>query len=171
MSEPFLAEIKMVGFNFAPRGFALCDGQTLPINQNQSLFSLLGTTYGGDGRTTFRLPDLRGRAPIHVGTGPNLSTRDLGDRGGAETQGITEAQMPEHSHVVQATSDPPTLDDPAGNVLAGPSLSIYAAPSVAVDMEPLTIADAGLGLGHPNLQPFQVLNFVIALQGLFPSRN
>ena len=168
MSEPFLAEIKIVGFNFAPRGFAFCDGQILPINQNQSLFSLLGTTYGGDGRTSFALPDLRSRAPIHV----NGSVDRLGSRSGEENHTLTIAEMPSHIHGVNATDDLPQADMPNNNVLASAGVNAYGGFSPpAVNMRADMVANAGGGQAHDNMQPFLTLNFVIALQGLFPSRN
>lgn len=169
MSEPFLAEIRMVGFNFAPRGFSLCDGQILPINQNQSLFSLLGTTYGGDGRTSFALPDLRGRTPVH----PDGFKR-LGNRAGEENHVLTANEHAAHSHSVIASGDQATTNVPGGNVLAATprrTSSFYAAPGSAVAMHGDTIGEAGGGAAHNNMQPFLALNFVIALQGLFPSRN
>ena len=170
MSEPFLAEIRIVGFNFAPRGWAFTDGQILPINQNQSLYSLLGTTYGGDGRTTFALPDLRSRTPIHEGAG-----YQLGQKGGAETVTLTAAEIPEHSHSVKAVAT-------AGNSRT-PNMSLFGseiAPDKAyrpyevgtiTQMRSGTVTNAGGGQAHNNMQPYLTLNFCIALQGLFPSRN
>jgi microcystin-dependent protein len=165
MSEPFLAEIRIVGFNFAPRGYATCDGQILPINQNQSLYSLLGTTYGGDGRTTFGLPELRGRAPVHVGA--NGVT--LGQKSGAETATLSAGALPQHSHALRATAASANATDPAGRALAGSTADLYAPPGAVVEMNSQTVAETG-GQAHPNMQPFLTLNFVIALQGLFPSR-
>jgi len=179
MSEPFLAEIRMFGFNFPPRGWALCDGQILPINQNQSLYSLLGTTYGGDGRTTFALPDLRGRVPIHVGQADGGTSRTLGSRGGEETHTLTVEQAPAHGHALYVLGSDygPVAErrpDPGGNVLA-PFKNGYA--DAAVDPDSLTalrsdtVSDVGGGSPHSNIQPEQVISFAIALQGLFPSRN
>jgi microcystin-dependent protein len=172
MSEPFLAEILIVGFNFAPRGYAFCDGQILPINQNQSLYSLLGTTYGGDGRTTFALPDLRGRTPIHLdGTNP------LGSKGGAEQVTLTEATIPSHSHTMDiATSDAANQPAGAGNVFATPSAAvgtIYSDTGAPPDttLSGASISSTGGAQGHENMQPYLALNFAIALQGVFPSRN
>ncbi len=167
MSEPFLAEIRMVGFNFAPRGWAFCDGQILPINQNQSLYSLLGTTYGGDGRTSFALPDLRGRTPIHVGDGHVQA-----QKGGQEQVALTQSQMPNHTHAAQATSDTGSVPIPTGNVLAGsaPTEQYHAASSLT-GLNAGTIANTGAGQGHNNMQPYIAVNFCIALMGLFPSRN
>ena len=165
MSEPFLAEVRIVGFNFAPRGWALCDGQILPINQNQSLYSLLGTIYGGDGRTTFALPDLRGRTPVHVGSGINL-----GSRGGEETHTLSANEMPQHKHTFGVLDADGTTIDPRNNTLAKSSDDPYQ-PADSVQPMGNAIVNAGGGQGHQNMQPFLVVNFVIALQGLFPSRN
>lgn len=165
MSEPFLAEIRIVGFDFAPRGWAFCDGQILPINQNQSLYSLLGTTYGGDGRTSFALPDLRGRAPIHVGPG-----HTLGNKGGEETHTLSSAEMPAHDHVAFASGNDGSGRDPSGQLL-GNALNLYAAPANLTGIRTGTITHTGGSQPHENEQPSLVLNFCIALQGLFPSRN
>ena len=167
MSEPFLAEIRIVGFNFAPRGWALCDGQTLPINQNQSLFALLGTTYGGDGRTSFGLPELRGRTPIHVGDG-----YQQGQKGGEENHSLTVSEIPEHDHTARGSSDQANTPIPTGNMLADSAPNeIFHSPTNLVDLRSGTTANTGTGQGHDNMQPYLALNFVIALQGLFPSRN
>lgn len=165
MSEPFVAEIRMVGFNFAPRGWAFCDGQLLPINQNQSLYSLLGTTYGGDGRTSFALPDLRGRVPIHVGNG-----HTEGQKSGEETHTLSVNEMPQHSHNIQASGDAATVSDPTGSVLAQ-STQIYHGPANLVDMISGTLTNVGGSQAHENRQPYLVVNFCIALQGLFAARN
>lgn len=170
MSEPFLAEIRMMGFNFAPRGWAYVDGQILPINQNQSLYSLLGNTYGGDGRTTFALPDLRGRTPMHVGQG-----HTLGQRSGAETITLTAAEIPSHTHVAKASALAGNNPSPTNNLLgaeADPELA-YRAPE-AGSMTALrsgSLTNAGGGQSHENMQPYLAVSFCIALQGLFPSRN
>ena len=166
MSEPFLAEIRMVGFNFAPRGWAFCDGQILPINQNQSLYSLLGTTYGGDGRTSFGLPDLQGRTPIHVST----SHRE-GQKGGAETVSLSTAEIPQHDHTAQASSAVADAPVAAGHILADSPSQLYADPGNLVELRSGTIANAGGGQAHENMQPWLAVNFCIALRGLFPSRN
>lgn len=166
MSEPFLAEIRIVGFNFAPRGWALCDGQILPINQNQSLYALLGTTYGGDGQTTFALPDLRGRTPIHVGNG-----HAEGNKGGEETHTLSTNEMPQHTHTANGTTAAATTTGPTDNLLAGTSGLYGAADGNTVTMAGDNLAPAGGGQAHENMQPFLALNFCIALQGLFPSRN
>ena len=170
MSEPFLAEIRIIGFNFAPRGWAYCDGQILPINQNQSLYSLLGTTYGGDGRSTFALPDLRSRTPIHKGDG-----HTLGQKGGAETVTLTAAEIAAHTHTAKASSTTGDQVTPTGRVLADvtdPDL-LYADPAAATTtaLRPGTVTNAGGGQAHNNMQPYLTLGFVIALRGLFPSRN
>jgi microcystin-dependent protein len=166
MSEPFLGEVKIVGFNFAPRGWATCDGQLLPINQNQSLYSLLGTAYGGDGRTTFALPDLRGRTPTHVGDG-----YQWGQKGGAETQTLNVNEIPAHTHPASASGDATNAPVPAGNILATPSQPLYVAPANLKQMHASSVSSAGDGQAHDNMQPYTVLNFVIALRGLFPPRN
>lgn len=166
MAEPFLAEIRIVGFNFAPRGWATCDGQILPINQNQSLYSLLGTTYGGDGRTSFALPDLRGRVPIHT----DASYR-LGQKSGEETHTLTTAEIPSHQHQLQGVSD--NADSPAGTggFPARTTDSIYGPPQNLMAAAAGVVPNVGGGQSHDNMMPTLVLNFVIALQGLFPSRN
>lgn len=166
MSEPFLAEVRMVGFNFAPRGWAFCDGQILPINQNQSLYSLLGTTYGGDGRTSFALPDLRGRTPIHVGEGHRQ-----GQKSGEETHTLSAAEMPNHDHVLQATANDGKTPIPIGKVLARTPNAIYRDPTDLKNMNAAGVANVGGGQAHENMQPYLAVNFCIALQGLFPSRN
>lgn len=169
MSEPFLAEIKIVGFNFAPRGWGFCDGQILPINQNQSLYSLLGTTYGGDGRTSFALPDLRSRTPIHKGEG-----HALGQKGGAETITLTGAEIAAHKHSTQATTDSADqLTIESTNMLGDSNKNLYAVPAAAnmVALRSGTITNSGGGQSHNNMQPYTTLAYCIALQGLFPSRN
>ena len=178
MSEPFLAEVRMVGFNFAPRGWAFCDGQILPINQNQSLFSLMGTSYGGDGRTSFALPDLRGRTPIHVGTSNGGKSHARGNKGGEEKHTLDEAEMPQHDHALTATTNTANLVSPDG-ALMGQTPSgvgnLYRVPATGDQPDQTlnagAIAKAGGGQGHENMQPFIVVNFCISLEGLFPSRN
>ena len=166
MSEPFLAEIRIVGFNFAPRGWAFCDGQILPINQNQSLYSLLGTTYGGDGRTSFALPDMRGRTPIHVGGGHRE-----GQKSGEEAHTLTANEMPNHDHVFRASGADGSAIAPQGNFLARATVAAYTPPANVVNMNAFAITNVGGGQAHENMQPYLALNFCIALQGLFPSRN
>lgn len=175
-SEPFIAEIKMFGGNFAPRGYALCDGQLLPISQNAALFSILGTTYGGDGRTTFGLPDLRGRTAVHPGSGPGLSQIRLGQKGGAETHTLTVAQMPAHNHAatLHATSTRGLSPVPTGKILATkPRTNIYShvAPDVAMSTGAVTTADTGGSQSFSIRDPYLAINHIIALVGLFPSRS
>lgn len=170
MSEPFLAEIRIVGFNFAPRGWATCDGQILPINQNQALFSLLGTTYGGDGRTTFALPDLRGRTPAHVGNADGGMTITQGQKSGEETHTLSVGEIASHAHQAMGSSAQANNNDPTGHVLAQ-SGTIYGPASSLTPMRAGSIGNVGGGQAHDNMQPYLALNFVIALQGLFPSRN
>lgn len=170
MSEPFIAEIRIFAGNFAPRSWAFCNGQLLPIAQNTALFSLIGTTYGGDGRTTTALPNLQGRAPMHNGRGPGLTSRRLGERGGVETVTLSEAQMPNHDHALRASSEDGDSLNPgsqvigAGNAMFAPSANLGA-------MENAALPAAGSGQSHNNLQPLLTLNFIIALQGVYPSRS
>ena len=174
MSEPFLGQITMFAGNFAPRGWAFCDGQLLPISQYQALFSLLGTIYGGDGRTTFALPDLRGRVPIHAGHGPGLTDRRQGSRSGTETVTLSEANMPAHSHDVTFIGDaePGTSSTPGpGLVPAQASEDIYGPGSSPVNMAAFTSSSRGASQAHNNMQPFLVVHYIIALQGIFPSRS
>jgi microcystin-dependent protein len=169
MAEPFLSEIRIMSCVFAPREWALCNGQLLPINQNPALFSLLGTNYGGDGRVTFGLPDLRGRTPIHFGSG-----HALGERGGAQAHTLSIAELPTHTHLVSGTSsstDPGGTNLPTGNLLAAGPNELYAAPSGLVAMGPSTVSNTGGSQAHLNMQPFLTLNFCIALLGIFPSPN
>ena len=167
MSEPFLAEIKIVGFNFAPRGWSFCDGQLIPINQNQSLYALLGTTYGGDGRTSFGLPDLRGRAPL------SPDSNNQGQKSGSETNTLTVAQMPPHNHTVKASSSAQSASTPASNLLAsaGGGRRPIVPYGEGTNTTAMTATENTGGQSVNNMQPFLTLNFCIALQGLFPSRN
>ncbi|MCA9733418.1 MAG: phage tail protein [Deferribacteres bacterium] len=165
MSEPFLAEIRMVGFAFAPKGWAFCDGQVLPINQNQSLYSLLGTTYGGDGRTTFALPDLRGRTPLHPGNGINEGTK-----GGEENHSLGVNEIPAHQHILQADTGPASRPNPNSAVLSSAN-NVYHDPGNLTALHSASVGAVGLNQAHNNMQPFLAVNFCIALQGLFPSRN
>ncbi|GAA4824269.1 tail Collar domain-containing protein [Marinicella pacifica] len=171
MSEPFLAEIRIVGFNFAPRGWAFCDGQILPINQNQSLYSLLGTTYGGDGRTSFALPDVRGRVPIHVGNSGGGTHHTLGQKTGEETHTLSVAEMPQHQHPVNGTGNTATEATPNSNLLPAVNNGKPYASTASAPMGDNTIAPVGGGQAHNNMQPYLAMNYCIALQGLFPSRN
>lgn len=173
MGTPFLAEVKIISWNFAPKGWAFCNGQQLPINQNQALFSLLGTSFGGNGQTTFALPDLRGRAPIH--TGSQFSA--VGQTGGQEFHTVTQAEMPAHTHFMRASgtlADQSAITNPAGNtpnVLATTEGNQYAPATSLTTLAPASVSNAGASQPHENRQPYLVLNFVIALQGVFPSRN
>jgi microcystin-dependent protein len=174
MSEPFLGQIKMFGGNFAPSGFAKCDGQLLAIAQNNALFALLGTIYGGDGRTTFALPDLRGRLPIDDGSGPGLTPRPIGQKAGAETVSITADTMPLHSHTVMGTTNPGDSNNPAARVPALAPVAAYSdqPPDPAnAQFSGSAISNAGNDQAHNNVMPFQVICFIIALEGTFPSRN
>jgi microcystin-dependent protein len=172
MSDPFVGEIRMFAGNFAPRNYAFCDGQLLAISQNDALFSLLGTTYGGDGRTTFGLPDLRGRLPIHMGSGPGLTPRSLGSRSGSETVTLTEAQIPRHRHGVRAVQSRANSGDPQGALLAAADSNVYRSPGSLTNLAGESIADStGAGQSHANVQPFLCVNFIIALFGVYPSRN
>ncbi len=172
MSDPFLGEIKLCGFNFPPKNWAFCNGQLLPINQNQALFSLLGTTYGGDGRTTFALPNLQARLPMHQGGGPGLSRRNIGDIVGEQNHTLLATEMPAHSHQVNASTV--AADDPApgGKIWAsGGSVDKLFGSPANTTMNSAAVATAGQSQPHNNLQPYLVVNFVIALVGIFPSRN
>lgn len=166
MAEPFLSEIRIFSFNFPPKGWAQCNGQLLPINQNQALYSLLGTTYGGDGRVNFGLPDLRGRVPIHVD-----NNHPLGQKGGEAAHTITAPEMPQHTHPLQSTNTQAASPNVNGNVLAKANTNIYGAAANLGQMRTGTVSNVGGGQAHENRQPFLVLNVCIALQGLFPSRN
>jgi microcystin-dependent protein len=168
VADSYLAEIKLVSFGFAPKGWALCDGQTLPINQNQALFSLLGTTYGGDGRTTFKLPDLRGRVPLHFGVG-----HTLGEASGEQAHTLLTSELPAHTHVVNASSTATGGSaSPSGRFLGGAN-NAYASPGAGslTTLRPDAVGDAGGSQAHLNMQPFLTLNFCICLVGIFPSRN
>lgn len=171
MAEPFIAEIRIFPFNFPPKGWAFCDGQLMPISQNTALFSLLGTTYGGDGKSTFALPDLRGSAPMHPGQGQGLSERNLGEVGGSETVTLLASEMPLHSHSVQASSRPANENDAPNQYWArttGPNA--YSTNPPDIQMAPQTLSPAGGGQPHNNMQPCLTFNFCIALQGIFPQR-
>jgi microcystin-dependent protein len=168
MAEPFLAEIRIMSFNYAPRGWAMCNGQFLPINQNQPLFSLLGTTFGGNGRTNFALPNLQGRTPIHVG-----NTHNLGDAGGEQVHTLSISELPTHTHAFSATTAAATVGLPGGNLAAAPPVTdpLYSDATNLTAMGPSAIASTGGSQAHQNMQPFLTLTFCIALQGIFPSPN
>ena len=169
MGAPYLGEIKLVSFAFPPKGWAMCNGQLMPINQYQALFSLLGTTYGGDGRTTFALPNLQARAPLHAGQGYTL-----GQLGGEANHTLTSTEMPTHLHAANATSNAATPNTgPASSVVLAQSVGafLYGAASNLQAMSPAALASAGASQPHPNMQPYLTLTFIIALQGIFPSRN
>jgi microcystin-dependent protein len=167
----FLGSIIIVSFNFPPKGFALCNGQLLAINQNQALFALLGTTYGGDGITTFALPDLRGRAPIHRGQGPGLQSYAQGQNGGEETVTLDITQIPNHSHVAMASASPANTGSVAGASWGRPRVLLYSASAPSTPMSFAALSPAGGSQPHDNLKPYLVVNYAIALQGIFPSRN
>ena len=172
MSEPFVGEIRMFAGNFAPRGWAFCDGQLLAVSQNDALFSLLGTIYGGDGRTTFALPDLRGRIPLHQGTGPGLSSRRLGSKSGSENVTLTTNQLASHSHDLNANTAAATDAAPQGKVLADPTPArIYEQVAQNASAATTAIANTGGTQPHTNLMPTLCVNFIIALFGIYPSRN
>ncbi|MBE2201574.1 MAG: phage tail protein [Anaerolinea sp.] len=174
MTEPYIGQIIMFGGNFAIRGYATCDGQLLPIAQNTALFSILGTTYGGNGQTTFALPDLRGRAPIHMGQGPGLSNYTLGQVGGSETVTLIQSQMPAHNHTLNVHSGTADSQSPVNNLLSGEAAGatfVYSSESPDATANPNSIAPAGGSQPHNNQSPYLTLNFQIALVGVFPSRN
>ncbi len=161
----------MFAGNFAPRNWALCDGQLLAISQNNALFSLLGTIYGGDGRTTFGLPDLRGRLPLHAGTGAGLSLRRIGSKSGSESVTIVTTQLPSHNHPLQGSSSAATTPDPSGNVFARSSGDAYGSDLSASNMNGAAVSNSGGGQAHTNLMPSLAVNFIVALFGVYPSRN
>jgi microcystin-dependent protein len=175
MADPFVAEIRIFPFNFAPKGWAWCDGQLLPISQNTALFSLLGTTYGGDGKSNFALPDLQGSAPMHPGQGPGLSLHDLGEMSGSDTITLLDSEMPSHSHFVQCKGTPP----PANGGIPDPSIILarssggtaYTASANLGPMNPNALSPTGGNQPHNNLQPYLTLYFCIALQGVYPPRT
>jgi len=165
MAEPFLSEIRIMSFSFAPKGWAMCNGQLLPINQNQALFSLLGTTYGGDGRVNFALPDLRARVPVHEGNG-----HTLGERGGEQAHTLTLSELPQHTHFLNANTGV-GQNNPPGAVLGKAATNMYGPPTSLAAMGANSVLNTGGSQAHLNMQPFLVLTFCIALQGIFPSQN
>jgi microcystin-dependent protein len=175
MADPFVAEIRIFPFNFAPTGWAFCDGQLLPISQNTALFSLLGTTYGGDGKSNFALPDLQGNAPMHPGQGPGLSLHDLGEIGGSATVTLIESEIPSHPHSMNGQGSNANLNDPANAVMARPfgGGNLYKTPAGAalVPLSAQSISGNGGDMPHNNLMPYLTLSFCIALQGVFPPRG
>jgi microcystin-dependent protein len=166
MAEPFLSEIRIMSFNFPPKGWAFCNGQFLPINQNQALFSLLGTTYGGNGQTTFALPNLQGRVPIHFGNGFTL-----GQAAGQSAHTITQSEMPQHIHFLQATTGNANQSVATNNLPAKPTSTVYTSPSNLIACRNTSVTNVGGSQAHNNMMPYLVLNFCIALQGIFPSPN
>jgi microcystin-dependent protein len=175
MADPFLAEIRIFPFNFPPKGWAWCDGQLMPLSQNTALFSLLGTTYGGNGKSNFALPDLQGRAPMHPGQGPGLSLHDLGETGGSETVTLLESEMPSHSHSLAVSSDDGDLKAPTSNrVLARSTNGFLYQNSISSGLQPMSdsaLAPSGGDQPHNNMQPYLTFYFCIALQGVFPPRT
>lgn len=171
MSEPFVGEIRMFAGNFAPRGWAFCDGQLLAVSQNDALFTLLGTVYGGDGRTTFGLPDMRGRIPLHAGTGSGLSPRRLGATGGSEQVTLTESQLPSHTHPVQASTDLASVPGPKNNVWARAQSDVYASDFSGAQLQQEAVTGTGGSQPHANVMPFLCVHFIISLFGIYPSRH
>ncbi|MCR9121898.1 MAG: tail fiber protein [Phyllobacteriaceae bacterium] len=172
MSEPFVGEIRMFAGNFAPRGWAFCDGQLLAVSQNDALFSLLGTIYGGDGRTTFGLPDLRGRIPIHAGQGPGLSQRRLGAKAGAENVTLTVNQLPSHTHTYNASTTLAGANSPQDALIGeSPTIDLFSESTPTAGFSASAITHTGGSRSHTNLQPFLCVNFIIALFGIYPSRH
>lgn len=173
MADPFVAEIRVFPFTFAPKGWAFCNGQVLPISQNTALFSLLGTTYGGDGKSTFALPNLQGSAPMHPGQGQGLSPRDLGEAGGTQTVTLLESEIPSHAHTMRASGDDADQFAPTPNTSLATSTGATAyqpTPGSLTQLAPQALMLAGSGLPHNNMQPYLTLSFCIALQGVFPPR-
>jgi microcystin-dependent protein len=169
MADPFLSEIRLMSFSFAPKGWAKCDGQLLPINQNQALFALMGTTYGGNGQTTFALPDMRGRVPIHTG---GAGGHVLGERGGEQAHTLSAAEMPQHVHFLSGATNDATTDTPDPSlVLANAALDMYRSPTNLTSMEPGMVGNVGGSQAHTNMQPYLTISFCVALQGIFPSQN
>ncbi|MCA0353201.1 MAG: tail fiber protein [Chloroflexi bacterium] len=171
MSDPFVAEIRIVGFNFAPRGWAFCDGQLLPISQNTALFSLLGTTYGGNGKSNFALPNLQGCAPMQPGQGPGLSLRDLGETGGTETVTLLQSEIPSHNHTFNFVALDGTNADPTNNIFGASESTDTFRNTADTTLSPQELTLTGNNQPHNNMQPYLTLNFIIAMQGIFPPRG
>ena len=176
MADPFVAEIRIFPFNFPPKGWAFCDGQLLPLSQNTALFSLLGTTYGGDGKSNFALPNMQGNAPMHPGQGPGLSLHDLGEMSGVETVTLLQSEIPVHTHTVRGQTQDPAdqpMPTPARTFALSQNATVYAPTggTPSVQMAPQTLAPAGGDLPHQNMQPYLTLSFCIALQGVYPPRT
>jgi len=175
MADPFVAEIRIYAFNFAPKGWAFCNGQLMPLSQNTALFSLLGTFYGGDGKSTFALPDMQGNAPMHPGQGPGLSLHDLGETGGSETVTLLESEIPSHTHTLRANFNIGDVNDPSpARSLARSSTGFLYQSNTSANLTPMSdqaLAPAGGSLPHNNMMPYLTLNFCIALQGVFPPRT
>jgi microcystin-dependent protein len=171
--DPFVAEIRIFPFNFAPKGWAFCDGQILPLSQNTALFSLLGTTYGGDGKSNFALPDVQGSAPMHPGQGPGLSLYDLGETGGSQTVSLLISEIPAHTHGLQASNSDAVDQSPVSELFAGGvgGINFYSSTAATVALADTALAPAGGDQPHNNMQPYLTLNFCIALQGVFPPRT
>lgn len=171
MADPFIAEIRIFPFNFAPKGWAWCDGQLMPLSQNTALFSLLGTTYGGNGKDNFALPDLSGRAPMQPGQGPGLSLRDLGEIGGTETVALLETEIPAHNHGINVSQRAGIDRDPESNFLGMPEFPVYSDSGGSISMDVNAISVTGSDQPHNNMQPYLTFYFCIALQGVFPPRT
>ena len=172
MPEPYVGEIRMFGGNFPPNGWMFCEGQTLPIAENEVLFQLIGTTYGGDGEETFNLPDLQSRVPIHMGTGPDGTTYQIGEQAGTEEVTLSTQQIPVHSHALLASSGPGNLNAPAGNITGeSAAIKIYIDDTPTAAMNAVTVTPAGGSQPHENCQPFLCINFIISLFGIFPSQS
>lgn len=171
MGTPFIGEIRMFGGNFAPRGFAFCNGQLLAISQNDVLFNLIGTTYGGDGQSTFALPDLRGRIPVHAGQGPGLSGYSLGQNGGSEAVTLTQQQLPAHTHAALAQSAAGNQTAPGGAIWAASGLNQFSTNPPNAGMSAAAIVPAGGSQSHDNMMPYQAISFIIALEGIYPTQS
>jgi microcystin-dependent protein len=170
MGQPYVGEIRMFAGNFAPAGWALCQGQTMAIAENDTLFQLIGTTYGGDGQETFNLPDLQSRMPIHMGTAPSGTTYQIGEAAGVETVTLTTQQIPNHTHAMMASQDNGTQSNPGGNVVAqDPSVKLYRVMAPSANLNASAVGPAGGSQPHDNMQPFLVINFIISLYGVYPS--